>query len=142
MAVTPIGLSSAREVVWAQTYQDEVGSIVEGAVVIYSAATNGLVKLPGAAAAPGVAGVVMNAGTSTSGGGDFLDVQKAGIACVLLVAAATVARGDLLIVANTSGHVKAWTNETACTIVGRSEVAKTAGAAAEMITCTLVMADK
>ncbi len=140
MAVTPIGLSSTREVVWAQSYQDEVGSIAEGAVVIYSAATNGLVKLPAGAAAAGAAGVVMNAGSSTAG--DFLDVQKAGIACVLLAATLTVARGDLLIVANSSGHVKVWTSETACTIIGRSEVAKTAGAAAEMISCTLVMADK
>lgn len=140
MAVTPIGLASAREVVWSQGYQDEVGSIAEGAVVIYSAATNGLVKLPAAAAAAGVAGVNMNAGSSAVG--DFLDIQKAGIACVLLAASAVVARGDLLIVANSSGHVKAWTSETAVTIVGRSEVAKTAGSAAEMITCTLVMADK
>lgn len=139
-AVTPIGLSSTREVVWSQAYQAEVASIVEGAVVIYSAATNGVVKLPAAAAAAGVAGVCMSAGSSAAD--DFLEVQKAGIAMVLLVASATVARGDLLIVANSSGHVKAWTNETACTIVGRSEVAKTAGAAAEMISCTLVMADK
>src|SRR5260221_115118 len=111
MSVTPIGLASAREVVWSQSYQDEVGSIAEGAVVIYSAATNGLVKLPAAAAAPAVAGVKMNAGSSAAG--DWLDIQKAGIASVLLVASATIARGDLLIVANSSGHVKAWTNETA-----------------------------
>lgn len=140
MAVTPIGLSSTREVVWSQNYQDEVGSIAEGAVVIYSAATNGLVKLPAGAAAPAVAGVNMSAGTSAVG--DMLEVQKSGIAMVLLAASATVARGDLLITANSSGHVKAWTNETAVTIVGRSEVAKTAGGAAEMISCTLVMADK
>lgn len=136
-----IGLSATREVVWAKSYEDEVGSIVEGAVVIHSAADNGKCKLPAAAAADKVCGVNMSAGTSTSGGGDRLDVQKGGIAIVNLVAGGTVVRGSLLIVANSSGDVKAWTNETSCTIVGRSEWAGTAGAAAAKIPCHLLLVD-
>lgn len=134
-----IGLSATREVVWSKSYEDEVGSIVEGAVVIHSAADNGKVKLPAAAAANKVAGVNMSAGSSSAG--DRLDIQKAGVAIVNLAAGEVVARGQLLIVADSAGSVKAWTAETGCTIVGRSEQALTAGAAAAKISCTLLLND-
>jgi hypothetical protein len=132
-----IGLSATRMVVWAKSYEAEVGSIAEGAVVIHSTADDDKVKLPAAAGAPKVAGVCMSAGGPAIG--ERIEVQKAGQAVVLLAAGLSCVRGDELIVANSSGHVKVRAAETACVIVGRAEVAHTSGAAAEFIPCTLTL---
>jgi hypothetical protein len=132
-----IGLSATREVVWAQSYQ-AAASLPEGTVVVYTAQDT--VGLPSGAGAAGVAGVVTDSGTVATG--DRCNVQKAGIALVLLAAGQTVTIGQELVVANSSGHVKALAAETGCVIVGRSEQAFTAGSNADPIMCTLVLSYK
>jgi len=107
----------------------------EGAVCVAGSDYDS-VALPAGAAATKVVGVAKN-GTGASG--ERLTVQKLGIANVLALASTTITQGDELITANSSGHVKSWTNETAVDVVGIAMETRTIGSAAEMIPVELRM---
>ena len=133
MSTPFIGLSSAakgRERLYA--YQCNTAGLKEGAVFMFdSAAAGQLVKAPTGTAVKGVAGVladVVNAATGTVVGTD-INLQKDGIANVLLSAGETVAEGQGLVTKGTDGSVMGFVKATHkdCDIVGYSEVARTAG---------------
>jgi hypothetical protein len=139
MATTFIGLSSAakgRERLYA--YKCNTAGLLEGAVFMFDGSVNGqLVKAPTGAAVAGVAGVladVVNATTGTVVGTD-INLQKDGVANVLLKAGEAVVAGDALVVAGTDGSVRKLNTGTddGADIVGYSEVARTAGATNELI---------
>lgn len=138
-----IGLSATRVVTQAKNMSCTDASAYEGAVVMHNTDDDDTCKLATGAAVPKVCGVIASyTGPTGTTALDRVLVQTAGQASVLLAATATVVRGDLLITANSSGHVKAWTNETSCTVIGYCLTAKTAGAAAEMIPVQLSFFDK
>ena len=130
-----VGLSAIRKVLAAEAYLVHSGSLQEGAVVVFSGSGDAQnVQAPAGAAAKRVAGVIMDqqpsAGTTS---GDVVNVQTLGIGLGLLVAGGTAAEGDPLIVANSSGHLKVWTNETDVDVVGYSLANMTAGSNADAI---------
>ena len=131
------GLSATRKVIWSLSYQ-AASVLPEGTVVVYTG--QDMVGLPAGAGAAGVAGVVTDAGSVAVG--DRADCQKSGIAIVLLAAGQTVTAGQELVVANASGHVKAFAAEAGCVIVGRAEQSFTAGANADPLMCTLILSYK
>lgn len=101
----------------------------EGAVVCFGTDYDE-VALPGAGPVQiGVAGILRQAGVS----GDRASILVLGVANVLALATTTVTEGVPVIIANTSGHVKSWTNETNVDVVGISMVTRTIGATAELI---------
>jgi hypothetical protein len=104
-------------------------AVAEGACLITGADFDTAV-LPSGAAATKVLGIATN---STGATGERVNVMVLGVANALAVASATITQGDKLITANSSGHVKSWTAETAVDIVGIALETRTIGAAAEMI---------
>lgn len=110
-------------------------AVSEGAVLVAGTDYDQAV-LPSGAAATKVVGVAKN---PTGATGERVTVQKLGIANVLAVASTTITQGDELITANSSGHVKSWTNETAVDVVGVALETRTIGSAAEMIPVELRM---
>lgn len=130
-------LNKAAEtnVLYSENLLGEV-AIAEGCVVVEGTADDA-VKLPAGALASRIRGVSISAGTS-NGTTEKVAVASIGICPVLLAATLTIARGDELVVANASGHVRkrVAADATGC-VVGTSKVDRTAGATAEFITCSL-----
>jgi hypothetical protein len=132
MGTTKIGLSVApmRDKLYPATLN--TASLTEGAAVVYD--TGNGVKAPAGAAAKGFAGLitdVMPTGGSTSG--MDVNLQRNGIGMGILAVGVSCVRGDRLIIANASGHLKVIASETAVDIIGEAETALTGGAAAQMV---------
>ena len=104
-------------------------AVSEGAVLVAGSDYDQAV-LPAGAADKKIVGVAKN---DTGASGDRVNVQILGIANVLAAASSTINQGDELITANTSGHVKSWTNETAVDVVGVAMETRTIGSSAELI---------
>ena len=101
----------------------------EGAVVLAGSDFD-TIALPAGAGATGILGVARNAALAA---GDRVSVMTMGQANVLLAASASCTEGAPVIAANSSGHIKGWTNETACDVLGTAMVTRTAGSSAEMV---------
>ena len=136
MATSWIGLAVAPKRDKLYAYQINTAGLKEGAVVVWDTGANGqLVKAPAAAAASGIAGIIADQlGSSGTVVGSDVNLQRDGIALVLLKNGQTVAAGDPLCVAGTDGSVRKAVNaDSPCDIIGYSEVAHTAGATNEAI---------
>jgi hypothetical protein len=121
-------------------------SIPEGAVLAYqtSSTDDNDAILPGAANAQGLCGISTSAGSIPGGtatsGSDFVLVQKVGRAKVLLAASTTVARGQLCVVANSSGHCTARTQwSSTAEALGWFAQSHTSGSSAEFVSVDLSM---
>ena len=131
-----IGLSSTRIGGETKQFSCNTAGLKEGAIVVHdtTAGKNNFVKAPGAAAATGIAGVIVNA--QASGGtavGDSVDVQYTGVANVLLDGTQAVTVGDKVIVSDTDGSCKGLGTTDSCDILGVTLITRTAGAANELI---------
>lgn len=129
MATTFIGKAFApkRQRLYPATLN--TAGLKEGAAVVFD--TGNGVKAPTGAATKGFAGVitdVMPTGGSTSG--MDVNLQRDGEGLGILAAGVTCARGDKLVLANTSGHLRVYVHGTDadCDIVGEALMAVTGGA--------------
>lgn len=112
-------------------------AVAEGCVVVEGTADDA-VKLPAGAIASRVRGVSMSAGSS-NGTTEKVAVCELGLCPVLLAATLTIARGDELVTANASGHVrKRVAGDASGCVVGTSRVDRTAGASAEFISAFIM----
>jgi hypothetical protein len=117
-----------------------VSGVKYGAVVIYDTGDNNSrsVKLPTAAGATGVLGIVAEQGDPNSSGafavGDEFAVCVEGVAECLLSASAVATKGGLAITDSANGTIKPWVAESKpYDVVGVFAQTKTAGAAPELV---------
>lgn len=129
MGTTFIGKSVApkRDRLYPATLN--TANLKEGAAVVFD--TGNGVKAPAGDAAKGFAGLITNvmpSGGSTAG--MDVDLQRTGEGMGILVAGGSCARGDKLVIANASGHLRAYVHGTDadCDIVGEATMAITGGA--------------
>lgn len=116
-------------------------NLIEGAVAINpldASIDNNQCILASAAANKGVLGVVTDAyGSGGPVEGRPVTVRYLGLVGINIAASTTIAFGDKLITANSSGDAKAWTNETGVDVIGVAMEALTSQAARGRILCRL-----
>lgn len=131
-----LGVAPKREKLYA--YQCNSAGLLEGAVMRFDPSANGqMVQAPLGAADTKIAGVIADVLNATTGSvvGTDVNLQRDGIAMVLLNAGQTVAEGDPLVTAAADGSVRKINRllDSPCDVVGYSEVIHTAGVTNEMI---------
>lgn len=138
--VSTLSASSMAEDLFKAPYQCQ-SALAYGAVVVADTAnTDQDCTAPSAALVGGIVGVLVSAGTLTSGAfgactaGDAVVVQKLGRAVCILATSQTAVRGQRAVIANTSGHVRPLVaGEATRGIVGTFKQSKTTTSAVKYI---------
>lgn len=138
MTTLMVGLSAAPQRDRLYRVQCNTTGLKEGACVVWdSTDALGSVKAPTAALNMGFAGVIADvlpaAGTTA---GNFYNVQRTGVGYVLLDAGQAVTVGNMLVISDTDGSVRAYSDgggDDNCDVIGKAMQTLTAGSNNDLI---------